>query len=95
MAPFSEAEAGKVLKGLFESRWREPYGAPKYLERDAGRTNLGQDILDIFEKMGIEVTDAAGEVHARVGHGERHGAGGVAGLRASRDPGQELSAARP
>ena len=73
MMPFFVQESGSVLKELFERGWCQPYGAPALLKCDAGKTNLGQEIIDAFEKQGMEVTDAAGEAHEQVGHAERHG----------------------
>eukprot|EP00959_Pyramimonas_sp_CCMP1952_P454180 9469508-Pyramimonas_sp.AAC.1 len=73
MLPFFVQETGKVLKELFENGWSLPYGPPALLKCDAGKTNLGQEIVDAFERQGAEVSDAAGEAHEQVGHAERHG----------------------
>jgi hypothetical protein len=62
-----------MLKEIFETSWSMPYGPPEFLMCDAGGKNLGQDIIDSFEKQGVEVMDAAGEVHDQAGHVERHG----------------------
>jgi hypothetical protein len=73
MTPFREVENSDVIRRLYRQSWTRPYGRPKWLKFDAGRTNLGQLFLDSLEQDGTTAIDAPGEAHEQMGQVEVQG----------------------
>ena len=53
--------------------WRKPYGAPKDMLCDPGRSNLGKEMATGVETDGTKMRGTAGEAHEKNGGVERAG----------------------
>ena len=50
MYPFREHESSEVIARLYRL-WTRAYGRPRYVKFDAGRCNLGQNFLDVWNAI--------------------------------------------
>ena len=70
--PFRESETPELIARLY-SQWTKAFGRPRFLKFDAGRSNLGQQFLDVLERDGTTPLDVPGETHHQMGDVESQG----------------------